>query len=523
MSKWKQKIACVLALCIAVSSESIVTLATAPSQTIAPVQNENDVITPNIGAESEETSLDNNCETTDTLNAGEQSTVDEKLPSFNVKFESEFGQVPVDEAYVSSSIIVTLPLLSAEGVTFLGWYKDQAFLTAWNYETDTVTQDITLYAKWEIDKIKDYSYTLEDNIITLTKYSGTESNVIVPQTLIVDGKEYVVKVTEDTFIPSTSTEDKETLNDDLTPTESITNKGNETETSIVIPDDKSSDTLVSSTKEVVPNVQENNCTQDQSCISTPNISADKASPGVTSTISLNVTSLKLGKGKAETLTATVSPSNSPIAWTTSNAGVATVDSNGKVTATNYGSATITATLQDGSGLSASANVVVGANITYVLNNGTNHRDNPSVYYNETVDLRSPTREGYVFSGWYSDENYKKNISKISDNQEYTIYAKWDKISLSRPRISSLTNKKGKKLIVKIRKLNGVSGYEILYSTDRNFKKDCTTVSTAVVKTTINSLTKRKFYYVKARAFVIDSTGKRVYGNYGVVKKIKIKK
>lgn len=528
MSKWKQRIACLLVLCIVVSSESIVTLAVAQSPVSTTIQNEIGAKTENKEKQSSDTSIESTdvstCETTDTLNEGEQSTVDEKAPTFNVQYQSVFGQVPVNEAYTSDSKIVTLPTITADGATFLGWYKDQDSTIAWNYETDTVVKDITLYAKWEIDKVKDYSYIIEDNVITLTKYNGTESNVIVPQTLIVDGKEYVVKVTKDTFIPSTSTEDKATLNDDLTTTESITNKDNQTGANIVTPDDKASDTLVPNMNDIVPNTQENNIVQDECSVNIPNICADKATPSSASTISLNVSSLKLGKGKAETLTPAVTPSNSSIAWTTSNAGVATVDANGKVTGVNYGTATITAALQDGSGISASATVVVGSNIIYILDYGTNHRDNPTVYYNEEVDLRAPTKAGYIFKGWYADEKYTKSISKINayDNQEYILYAKWDIVSVERARISSLTNKRGKKLIIKIRKLTGASGYEILYSTDKNFKKDCYTVSTTVVKIAITSLTKRKFYYLKARAYVLDSAGNKVYGKYGAVKKIKIK-
>ncbi|MBR3308138.1 MAG: InlB B-repeat-containing protein [Lachnospiraceae bacterium] len=36
----------------------------------------------------------------------------------------------------------------AEGYTFDGWYKEKACKNAWDFDTDTVTDDITLYAKW---------------------------------------------------------------------------------------------------------------------------------------------------------------------------------------------------------------------------------------------------------------------------------------------------------------------------------------------------------------------------------------
>ncbi|MCM1211007.1 MAG: InlB B-repeat-containing protein [Blautia sp.] len=35
------------------------------------------------------------------------------------------------------------------GYSFVNWYKDAAFTTPWNFDTDTVTANVTLYAKWE--------------------------------------------------------------------------------------------------------------------------------------------------------------------------------------------------------------------------------------------------------------------------------------------------------------------------------------------------------------------------------------
>ena len=41
-----------------------------------------------------------------------------------------------------------LPNLTADGKAFDGWYKESSCMTKWNKNTDTVTQDTTLYAKW---------------------------------------------------------------------------------------------------------------------------------------------------------------------------------------------------------------------------------------------------------------------------------------------------------------------------------------------------------------------------------------
>jgi hypothetical protein len=83
-------------------------------------------------------------------------------------------------------------------------------------------------------------------------------------------------------------------------------------------------------------------------------------------VSLNKTILELGEGQSETLSATVTPenaSNKDVAWSSSDAEVATVDTAGKVTALKAGSATITVTTADG-GKTASCAVTVIQNGSY---------------------------------------------------------------------------------------------------------------------------------------------------------------
>ena len=78
-------------------------------------------------------------------------------------------------------------------------------------------------------------------------------------------------------------------------------------------------------------------------------------------VSINKTSATLtSKGATVSLTATVSPSNATnksVTWKSSNTSVATVDSNGKVTAVGNGTATITVTTNSG-GKTATCNVTV---------------------------------------------------------------------------------------------------------------------------------------------------------------------
>ena len=86
------------------------------------------------------------------------------------------------------------------------------------------------------------------------------------------------------------------------------------------------------------------------------------------TITLNWSTATLFEGEDLTLTATVTPDDAAdksISWSSSNPSVATVDNTGKVTAVATGTAIITATANDGSGVSASCVVTVEKKVVAV--------------------------------------------------------------------------------------------------------------------------------------------------------------
>ena len=86
------------------------------------------------------------------------------------------------------------------------------------------------------------------------------------------------------------------------------------------------------------------------------------SPILATSISVSDTSVSLHKGDSYTLTATVLPENATnpsVSWTSSNPDIVSV-ADGILTANALGSAVITVSTTDGSGLSASCNVTVSA-------------------------------------------------------------------------------------------------------------------------------------------------------------------
>ncbi len=56
--------------------------------------------------------------------------------------------VIIRSGFESGSLIEPPNPPSAEGMIFLGWYRDEALTTAWNFDTDIVQSNITLYAGW---------------------------------------------------------------------------------------------------------------------------------------------------------------------------------------------------------------------------------------------------------------------------------------------------------------------------------------------------------------------------------------
>ena len=89
-------------------------------------------------------------------------------------------------------------------------------------------------------------------------------------------------------------------------------------------------------------------------------------PKLVSEITLAALAIYVGESKA--ITATVKPddaTNKALTWTSSDETVATVDATGKVTGKKIGTATITATARDGSGVSGSCTVTVVSTVKKV--------------------------------------------------------------------------------------------------------------------------------------------------------------
>ncbi len=117
--------------------------------------------------------------------------------------------------------------------------------------------------------------------------------------------------------------------------------------------------------------------------------------------------------------------------------------------------------------------------------------------------------------------------KANATSQYDAAVKTVTVTVNPPsiKISKLTNSKGKKMVVKWSKNTSVTGYQVQYSLDKNFKSGVKTVTltkNSKTSTTISKLTKKKTYYVRIRTYKTVS-GVKYYSSWSSYKKIKISK
>jgi len=72
------------------------------------------------------------------------------ISGYMVTFNTNGGSIVAQKVVTPSESIIAPTAPTRAGYTFAGWYKDSALQTPWNFQTDKVTENITLYAKWNV-------------------------------------------------------------------------------------------------------------------------------------------------------------------------------------------------------------------------------------------------------------------------------------------------------------------------------------------------------------------------------------
>ena len=112
---------------------------------------------------------------------------------FTVTFNSQGGSDVAAITNVLGGEKITQPAdPTKEGFDFGGWYKETACTNAWNFASDVVTSDITLYAKWT-KEVEYFTVTFDSqggsDVAAITNVVGGEK-VTQPADPVKDGFEF---------------------------------------------------------------------------------------------------------------------------------------------------------------------------------------------------------------------------------------------------------------------------------------------------------------------------------------------
>ena len=269
-----------------------------------------------------------------------------EINSYQVTFDSMGGSSLDNQQVTYNGTAATPSAPTKAGYTFDGWFTDKDYTKSYDFATP-VTDDITLYAKWDIasynvnfDSMGGSS--LDNQQVT---YNGTAATPSAPTKAgyTFDGwfTDKDCTVAYDFNAPVT---DNITL---YAKWNKIPDQQKPNETPADNPSTGQTDTK-----------QPSNGQTDTKQPSTEPTDTNQSSDGTAKTsITLNVSSLPLQKGKSTTaVKATLYDGDSIAKWESSNTKVAKVSRKGKITAKKVGTATITVTTKNGATASVKINV-----------------------------------------------------------------------------------------------------------------------------------------------------------------------
>ncbi|MBQ9200666.1 MAG: InlB B-repeat-containing protein, partial [Lachnospiraceae bacterium] len=104
--------------------------------------------------------------------------------TFNVNLDDGNGNI-IRQIVSEGAKFIPPADLTKDGYDFDGWYKDDTFTQKWNPDTDKVTSDIKLYAKW-IKRAEPTKVDVPDTKVDVpdTKVDVPDTKVDVPDTKV---------------------------------------------------------------------------------------------------------------------------------------------------------------------------------------------------------------------------------------------------------------------------------------------------------------------------------------------------
>ena len=360
-----------------------------------------------------------------------------KINEYTVTFNSNGGST-VESKNVNYNNAVSAPgSPSKEGNTFGGWYTDNGtFQNSWNFQSDKVVDNMTLYAKWTVNK---YKLTFNsDNGSSVTVIEQEFGSAITkPQDPEKEGHEFEYWMVNNnkTDIPSTM------------PAKNMafTAKWKVNEYTIIFHPDNGEDdvryTLPFGSPITAPTVSKENNQFDGWNKTIPATMPASDQP-------IEITALWIEDGKYTVKFVTkIDEDNEVVVWTSqsyykgetidytefANPSRDGFNFNGWAVLVDGESKDLEArptTMPEG-GLTAYAKWSAKTyTVQYVTNGGSAITSASGLTYNSSIPQPedNPSKDGHTFSGWFTDQALNTlcdfTKGKVTDNM--TLYAKWTK-------------------------------------------------------------------------------------------------
>ena len=147
---------------------------------------------------------------------------------------------------------------------------------------------------------------------------------------------------------------------------------------------------------------------------------------------------------------------------------------------------------------------VNLNSAYVMNAGTVSSGSEMIDESE-IDYDSGNNTGVTPA---TTEQTTNKEQKVATPSNVTI--------------SSAKNSKKKTLIIKWKKVKNAKGYEVQYALNKKFSKSKKSKTLSKLTFTAKKLKKGKTYYIRVRAYNLNSSKKKVYGKWSKRKSVYVK-
>lgn len=144
------------------------------------------------------------------------------------------------------------------------------------------------------------------------------------------------------------------------------------------------------------------------------------------------------------------------------------------------------------------------------------------------NITNPNTNTCKVTGLASNKKYNFKVRAYQIDDSEKTYAPFGAVvsqytSIAKPKLNSAKSASKKKIKASWSKVGGASGYQVMWSTYKNFSKNYKTksVTSKYLSKTVTAAQSKKTYYVRVRAYKTVN-GKKVYSPWSNTKKVKTK-